>query len=54
MSRAMGAIVTERQRCICHDACLDHCRACNWSGRDLEEMCIADPDWKSDDEDDES
>lgn len=38
--RATGAIVTERQRCICAVICLDHCRACNHSGRDLEEGCI--------------
>lgn len=49
--RATGAIVPERQRCICPSGlCLDHCRACNWSGRDLEEVCIADPDWEPDDE----
>ena len=49
--RATGAIVTERQRCICNDGlCLDHCRACNHSGRDLEECCIADPEWEPDDE----
>lgn len=51
-ARATGAIVPERQRCICPDGiCLDHCRACNHSGRDLEEMCIADPDWEPDDDD---
>lgn len=49
--RATGAIVPERQRCICLDICLDHCRACNHSGRDLEEPCIADPDWEPDDAD---
>ena len=49
--RAAGVIVPERQRCICPEAtCLDHCRACNHSGRDLEETCIADPDWEPDDE----
>lgn len=48
---ATGAIVPERQRCICHEMiCLDHCRACNHSGRDLEEVCIADPEWEPDDE----
>lgn len=53
MSRhpATGAIVPERQRCICPDICVDHCRACNYSGRDLEEPCIADPDWTPDDDD---
>lgn len=50
-TRATGAIVPERQRCICGDLCLDHCRACNYSGRDLEECCIADPDWQPDDDD---
>lgn len=51
-ARATGAIVPERQRCICPDGiCLDHCRACNHSGRDLEEMCIADPEWEPDDDD---
>jgi hypothetical protein len=50
-ARATGAIVPERQRCICPDGlCLDHCRACNHSGRDLEETCIADPEWEPDDE----
>jgi hypothetical protein len=49
--RATGAIVPERQRCICDGICLDHCRACNHSGRDLEECCIADPDWEADDDD---
>lgn len=48
---ATGAIVPERQRCICADMCLNHCRACNHSGRDLEEPCIADPDWEPDDDD---
>lgn len=49
---ATGAIVPERQRCICNDdLCLDHCRACNFSSRDLEEPCIADPDWTPDDDD---
>lgn len=49
--RSTGAIVPERQRCICpDDLCLDHCRACNYAGRDLEEPCIADPDWQSDDD----
>lgn len=49
--RATGAIVPERQRCICNDwLCRDNCRACNHSGRDLEEPCIADPDWTPDDE----
>lgn len=47
---ATGAIVPERQRCICPDICLDHCRACNHAMRDLEETCIADPDWEPDDE----
>lgn len=47
---ATGAIVPERLRCICDGVCLDHCRACNHSGRDLEEACIADPDWEPDDE----
>lgn len=47
--RATGAIVPERQRCICNDGlCLDYCRACNYSGRDLEECCIADPAWEPD------
>ena len=46
-----GAIVPERQRCICDDMCLDYCRACNQSARDLEEPCIADPDWVPDDDD---
>ena len=50
--RATGVIVPERQRCICDDGlCLDCCRACNHSGRDLEEPCIADPDWTPDDDD---
>ena len=50
--RATGAIVSEWQRCICNDGlCLDHCRACNHSGRDLEEPCIADPDWQPDEDD---
>lgn len=50
--RATGAIVPERQRCRClPDLCMDQCRACNYSGRDLEEMCIADPDWEPDDDD---
>lgn len=51
VDRATGAIVSERQRCICDDMCLDHCRACNWSARDLEEPCIADPCWEPDDDD---
>ena len=48
-----GAIVPERDRCICHGMglCIDHCRACNHSGRDLEECCIADPDWLPDEDD---
>lgn len=46
-----GAIVPERQRCTCPMfLCRPECRACNHSGRDLEEMCIADPDWEPDDE----
>lgn len=50
--RATGVIVPERKRCICPDGlCLDHCRACNYSGRDLEEPCIADPEWEPDDDD---
>lgn len=49
--RATGAIVPERDRCFCEpDLCFDYCRACNYSGRDLEETCIADPDWEPDDE----
>ena len=47
---ATGAVVPERDRCICRDVCVDHCRACNHSGRDLEESCIADPDWEPDDD----
>lgn len=52
-ARSTGAFVPERQRCICGDdvGCVDHCRACNYSGRDLEELCIADPDWEPDDDD---
>lgn len=46
-----GAIVPERQRCTCPMfLCRPECRACNHSGRDLEETCIADPDWEPDDE----
>ncbi|MEQ7008428.1 hypothetical protein ABN028_19840 [Actinopolymorpha sp. B17G11] len=50
--RATGVVVPERQRCICDgNVCADHCRACNHSGRDLEEPCIADPDWQPDNDD---
>ena len=48
--QATGAVVPEYDRCICGDICEDHCRACNHSGRDLEEPCIKDPDWEPDDE----
>lgn len=48
--RATGAIVSEYDRCICDDLCNNNCRACNYSGRDLEEGCIKDPDWEPDDE----
>lgn len=48
---ATGAIVSERDRCICPEICLDHCRACNYSARDLEEGCIADADWEPNDDD---
>ena len=41
---ATGAIVTERQRCVCREVCLEHCRACNHPGRNPEDMCIVGPE----------